>query len=208
MPIQRLPRYNLLLQELNKSTKADDPPLPDLKHALTSLRLIANEINSSLRSQSAVDIVRQIEDMFEKDDRFQPLVSPARCLVKQGALRKKFPEKSRNLLGAKEDQFFLFNDILVYASSSKSWKAGAKPSYKMKNVIALEGAKVEEVWGPKQKSKDIILKAGNKEISLSCGDPQSHKEWFAVFEQTIRRIESGGKMGNKYRESYIGGGSS
>ena len=123
LPIQRLPRYILLLQELKKNTKADDPTLPDLKDALTSLRLIANEINSSLRSKSAVDIVRQIEDMFEKDDRFQPLVTPARCLVKQGALRKKFSEKSRNLLGAKEYQFFVqrYPRVRVLVQILESW---------------------------------------------------------------------------------------
>eukprot|EP00808_Paulinella_micropora_P025763 g26307.t1 len=134
LPIQRLPRYILLLQELLKVTGGVDgtesKAAKDIKEALEGVRGMAADINASLHAQQSAQIVQQIENMFDRDDRFQPLVTPARCLVKQGALRKKFSKHSKNILTAKEYQFFLFNDIIVYASTSTSWKAGSKPSSK------------------------------------------------------------------------------
>ena len=48
-PIQRIPRYVLLLQELDKRLSVDHPAKAHLKNALTQISLVATSINEALR---------------------------------------------------------------------------------------------------------------------------------------------------------------
>ena len=69
-PIQRLPRYNLLLADLIKNTEPADPDLPALRTALDMMLAVAARVNERIKqsenTQRLQNIVRTI--IFPSDD--------------------------------------------------------------------------------------------------------------------------------------------
>jgi len=88
--------------------------------------------------------------------------------------------------------FFLFNDILVYASPSRSWKTGGGPSYKMKAVISLDEMKIKEAWQGKKSSQSIeihITTKNKREYYVGAPDQISHTEWMAALQDAIAKYK-------------------
>jgi FYVE/RhoGEF/PH domain-containing protein 5/6 len=190
LPIQRLPRYQLLLSELKKSTPADDPTLPDITDALSRIVNIAAAINESLHLKDSVEKVRALQAQFEKDARYMDIVTPNRVLIKEGPLKKKYSKDSRQLASAKNYHFFLFNDILLYASASKSWN---KVSYKMKHYHSLLELDIQSgntaVPGKKAAKDtgafDIGITAKGKSFTVTCADETERDAWYQALKDTV-----------------------
>jgi FYVE/RhoGEF/PH domain-containing protein 5/6 len=109
MPIQRVPRYILLLEELLKHTHEQPRPHPDRESIVRALQLIrdaAAEINEGIRDAQASK--RMIEIQSKIPDR--KIIFPERKHIIDGALSK-VCRKS-----VKTRWFFLFNDCLMYGS--------------------------------------------------------------------------------------------
>ena len=126
MPIQRVPRYKLLLQELLKHTSPTHPDYASLQQALVLVSAVAAHINDSVRANENRAKVREIQSMFIGAN----FVSPSRRFIRSGNLIK----QCRN--GVKTYLFVLFNDLLVYASKGPSTPAPPRPVLPAALVIA------------------------------------------------------------------------
>jgi len=108
-PIQRIPRYELLLKELVKHTPKGHPDYDNLNDALIKVTEIARLINNRKRlrdsKQEVVRATHQIKPIQED------LISPTRTFVNEGTL-KEF-KNNRGFRG--EFYYFLFNDLLIKA---------------------------------------------------------------------------------------------
>lgn len=69
LPIQRVPRYKLLLSELQKGTPADHPAQPFLTDALSQINDSAKQINEALRQHE------KLEKFFGQEDMLSPSIS-------------------------------------------------------------------------------------------------------------------------------------
>jgi hypothetical protein len=202
LPIQRLPRYQLLLAELRKATPAEDPTLGDITEAFNRIKNIADAINDSLHLKDSVEKVRAVQAMFEKDARYMDLVTPTRVLIREGPLKKKYSKDSRQLASAKNYHFFLFNDILLYASSAKGWN---KTTYKLKHYHPLLELEVESqgnTVNPSKKSKDnpamditVKVKSGKttKVFVVSAADETERDAWYTSLKDTIANCKASSK---------------
>lgn len=63
MPIQRIPRYRLLLQELLKLTDQNDPEYKKLNDALEIIKNVAAEINKQKAHAEEVFELNQLSKM-------------------------------------------------------------------------------------------------------------------------------------------------
>ncbi|KAJ3351527.1 hypothetical protein GGF32_004254 [Allomyces javanicus] len=87
LPIQRIPRYRLLLRDLVKHTPVDHPDYADLSLALAEVERRADEINERKRDQENVDKLVAIHARLRGSGHMPfPLVQPHRRLVREGAL--------------------------------------------------------------------------------------------------------------------------
>jgi len=111
MPIQRIPRYEMLLKEIVKNTADNHPDRPHLERALQEITKVATAINDSMkekeRQQQLMELQKQVGGSIQ-------LVKPARHFIRSGDLWK----KCRSRGGKKLFTFLLFNDAMVYAESS------------------------------------------------------------------------------------------
>ena len=108
LPMQRVLRYVLFLETLDKNTDPSHPDKANVQAALARLRVIATTVNESV---AALDrqhhLVELKETLFECP--FE-VIAPFRKFVREGNLRK---ITSKFVL---EDWYILLNDVLIYCS--------------------------------------------------------------------------------------------
>jgi hypothetical protein len=110
-PIQRIPRYKLLLEELIRNTEEDHPDYANLGVALASVAEVALSVNNEIKKQEIRMKLIDKHNLFTKVKEGQ-IISPSRRFVYQGVLTKVCRSSNRPYT------FFLFNDKLIYASQS------------------------------------------------------------------------------------------
>lgn len=62
MPVQRIPRYQLLLKELEKRTPADHPDMLCIKKALEMIIEVAKECNSSMNGDIETKLKMELQE--------------------------------------------------------------------------------------------------------------------------------------------------
>ncbi|KAJ9085223.1 hypothetical protein DSO57_1016025 [Entomophthora muscae] len=85
LPVQRIPRYRLLLQDLLKCTPLDHPDREGLVRAYGEVARRADEINERKRVKEANDKVIEIQNRIKGQNQV-PLVEPHRRFIKEGPL--------------------------------------------------------------------------------------------------------------------------
>jgi len=131
MPVQRLPRYILLLGELLKHTPPDHPDYAPLEDALSTLREAASSLNEGKRDSEMFQGVLRAQQSIEP--KLPDLISATRRLWYEGPIQEW--SKNRKL---KERYLFLFNDLLLVTQQ----KSGEK--YRLRTKIILASCTVDE----------------------------------------------------------------
>jgi hypothetical protein len=81
LPIQRIPRYVLLLQELLKNTPTAHADRAPLEQALVQMRDVADYVNERKREAENLSRVSQVSKMLT--GKFEPVNAPHRRFVRQ-----------------------------------------------------------------------------------------------------------------------------
>jgi len=134
MPIQRIPRYVLLMNELLKKTEMGHRDYMNIKHALEEVEKIAFYINEKKRMYDNQEMVQKIQERFSpKDPPFLKenrsscmesilyLVDPEFEQPKNPLKKKKHKEPSFDQLGLMECQFFVFTDMVLCGLQQKQY---------------------------------------------------------------------------------------
>ena len=116
MPVQRVPRYELLLSTLLKHTPEHLPDHADLLQAQRVVKEAASAINHNITLFLTQKAVLQIQRCLVPEPE-PSLVSPSRRFVREGVLQKVTGSNLR------EYKVFLFNDLLVYGSYANAFSA-------------------------------------------------------------------------------------
>lgn len=184
MPVQRIPRYKLLIAEVLKH-KPKDMNLPILQDAYEKISQVTMAINEHMRSTESRQAVLHLQNKFVNK---VVLVSPSRKLVHQGRLRK----LGRNNNSAKS-HYFLFNDLLVRANKI-GWK------FMLHSKIPLDGA-----FGARNVSWDVLVPnyqntgafgelriavfSSTKSFILLPDNETDFQEWSNAFDKVIRHLK-------------------
>ncbi|KAI8900363.1 Dbl homology domain-containing protein [Globomyces pollinis-pini] len=110
MPVQRIPRYKMLLEDLFKHTPVDHADYENLKKAIAMVSEVATYVNETIREHEMmlkmVDIQKSLIGLKEN------LLQPGRKFIKRGGVKKicRRADQPREL--------FLFSDIIIYGSPS------------------------------------------------------------------------------------------
>lgn len=129
LPIQRVPRYRLLLQEMLKRTPRDHPDRRPLRTAVKRVDMAAHALNRAIRRREAREKLRQLESRFIGDI---DLVVTGRQLLLEGPLVKVCRRAN------KEFYFHLFTDLLLYSEATVL-------GYRLHRAMELEMCAVEDV---------------------------------------------------------------
>jgi hypothetical protein len=111
-PIQRITRYQLLLEQLKKKTWPSHCDYNNICRSLAKMKETADYVNVKAREAECTAKVIEIENSLV--GKFKTLISPQRKFVREGVLLELIKGKLQ------ERRFFLFNDVLVRAKRAKS----------------------------------------------------------------------------------------
>ena len=108
LPVQRLPRYELLLRDIIKFTGEDHNDFKSLNQALKAVNEMTTVINESKRAMERMEQSLQIQQQFV--NLTEDLLLPHRKYLKHGVLME--VERGKNI---GHRVLFLFSDILIIA---------------------------------------------------------------------------------------------
>ncbi|XP_010151609.1 PREDICTED: LOW QUALITY PROTEIN: rho guanine nucleotide exchange factor 17, partial [Eurypyga helias] len=153
-PVQRIPRYELLVKDLLKHTPEDHPDHPFLIDAQRNIKQVAERINKGMKSAEEVErnarIVQEIESHIEGMDDLQ---APLRRF-----LRQEMVVEVKAVGGKKDRSFFLFTDLLVCTTlkrKSGSLRRSSMSLYTAASVIDT-ASKYKLLWKLPLEDVDIV----------------------------------------------------
>ena len=191
LPIQRMPRYKMLLEEIIKNTESDHPDLEQLQTALSQIAAVNDSINSKMKDFDAMKRVQNIENLFS--GKVTNLVTPSRRYIREGTLCKIERKDDRDYL------FILFNDCIIYASPSpfgdKLVFHQLLPFNELFRVQISQRVRVPNMFELHSTKESFMVYAQNKK---ECD------EWFNDIEATYKRQRVKLQRHNKRRGTECG----
>ncbi|KAK7078752.1 Rho guanyl-nucleotide exchange factor activity protein [Halocaridina rubra] len=191
-PIQRVPRYRLLLGQLLKHTSDDHPDYCNISSANQAVDEVASHIEDSIKKAECVQRMLKIQEALKSG---QPnIIAPGRLLIREGILQK----VSRTGKNSQPRLFFLFTDILMYtklASSNLNNTANASFSeisdvYKSRSLeccclLPVRHCSVTSVFS--SEGGLFRLKCKTEDMLLFSSDHGTSTEWVKDINEAIRK---------------------
>lgn len=168
MPVQRIPRYELLLREMMKNTPTDHKEYGELSTAYTKIKNIACFVN---KETNTLDSMHELLNIQSKIGGAVDLVQPHRKLVKRAMVTNyrihRRTRKKATVLQSR--QLFLFSDMLLYT----------KDNYKYKGHLYLSKTKVEPCTisykiRREEEGKASASSASSVPASVPASKPEKH----------------------------------
>jgi len=168
-PVQRIPRYKLLLDDIIKNTPRFHPDRTNLETARTEIDSVAWHINDQIKEQEdmkrMVDIERSIQGGVPK------IIKPGRKLVREGNLMK----VNKNGNHAQARYVVLFSDMVMYCKYKGSFNEDVvelpkQGALEVCCLLPLKHMSVEEVVGRgvftiRCQKEELVLYSSNAEDS-------------------------------------------
>ncbi|XP_058791864.1 FYVE, RhoGEF and PH domain-containing protein 1-like [Phymastichus coffea] len=175
-PIQRLPRYELLLKDYLRNLVKDNPDYEDTKKALELVSIAANHTNEAMKKIDKFKKLLEIqESIYDSTD----LVSATRELVKEGRIVKISARSGDH----QERHMFLFSDILLLCSlrliPGPLYRLRAK--FMIENLQVIEGDNLET-------ANTFYLRDENKSVELYTESATEKAAWLDALFETMQEI--------------------
>ncbi|XP_051580257.1 rho guanine nucleotide exchange factor 17-like isoform X2 [Myxocyprinus asiaticus] len=133
-PVQRIPRYELLVKDLLKHTPEDHPDYSFLLDAQKNIKRLAERINTGRRSAEELEretrVMQEIEAHIEG---IEHILNPQRKF-----LRQEMVVEAKTVGGKKDRSLFLFSDLLICTTlkrKSGSLRRSSMSLYSAASVI-------------------------------------------------------------------------
>lgn len=169
-PVQRIPRYVMLLRGVVNGTGVNDQNYGPFKECLGLMEDAAAQMNDALNifdaKKRVVDIQRLLEPKIE-------LVTPTRMHVRDGHLKKKFKKK---VIGAQWQPvwLFLFNDVLMYTTPGLG---SDKKKIRCKHMMRLEELTSCTSIDDDPSAHVLEFTWSEKCVHLSANSPEEKEGW-------------------------------
>jgi len=175
-PIQRLPRYVLLLEEMAKVTPENHPDHDKMSEAIAVIRELTDYVNKCKKESNNSDELRGIEEKivglpFE-------LVQTHREFVKDGPMK----------IDKEAAHMWLFSDIAFVT------KPASRGKFKYRATINLNTTKLTQMEGTAFR---IISMDGL--LNVSCASIEDRMMWFQILNDTINALQA-----RNLKEAIIG----
>ncbi|ELP89058.1 Rho/RAC guanine nucleotide exchange factor, putative [Entamoeba invadens IP1] len=184
MPVQRLPRYTLLLTDLVKRTPETYDDYTNIKQALTEMKKLTDSANRAIVSTERRRVLFALEKRISGFS--GKLVEPQRYFIKEGNLRKVCRKK------IKPRHFILFNDIFLYGM-------GDEAATKVSQVTEVFSVFVKDV--PQQNAFEILT--DQKSFVVYASNKEEKESWMTEITKANEEATRALKTRNKMNDSFI-----
>lgn len=179
-PVQRLPRYNILLKEMLKHTSKDDERHDPLVLALETMQSVCSSINEIMKRNSQREEVIRVSTEWNFD-----FMTSTRRLLKEGELTLVQRRQQLQHTSRKRHSFLLFNDMIVYGECSPASRFNlfaSKPCFKLQFQVPLDDC---TLLGPDRVLLAIGKTAASHGLVKTRGSETRNLPAAAAFEQVL-----------------------
>uniref|UniRef100_A0A672ZTQ5 FYVE, RhoGEF and PH domain containing 4a n=1 Tax=Sphaeramia orbicularis TaxID=375764 RepID=A0A672ZTQ5_9TELE len=173
-PVQRVPRYEMLLKDYLKKLPQDDPDRRDAEKSLEIIATAATHSNSAIRKSENLKKLMEIYEMLGEEE---DIVNPSNEFIKEGHILKL---AARNT-SAMERYLFLFNNMLLYCVPKFSLGG---PKYTVRTRIGIDGMKVLETTN-EDYPHTFQVSGKERTLELQASSEQDKAGWLKAFQETI-----------------------
>nr|XP_046244789.1 rho guanine nucleotide exchange factor 17-like [Scatophagus argus] len=163
-PVQRIPRYELLVKDLLKHTPEDHPDHSYLLDAQRDIKRLAEKINKGRRSaEEAEREARVIQEIEAHIEGIEHILNPQRKF-----LRQEMVMEAKTVGGKKDRSLFLFSDLIICTTlkrKSGSLRRSSMSLYSAASVIDTS-SKYKFLWKLPLEDVEVVkssTQAANKE---------------------------------------------
>nr|XP_022335356.1 rho guanine nucleotide exchange factor 39-like isoform X1 [Crassostrea virginica]XP_022335357.1 rho guanine nucleotide exchange factor 39-like isoform X1 [Crassostrea virginica]XP_022335358.1 rho guanine nucleotide exchange factor 39-like isoform X1 [Crassostrea virginica]XP_022335359.1 rho guanine nucleotide exchange factor 39-like isoform X1 [Crassostrea virginica]XP_022335360.1 rho guanine nucleotide exchange factor 39-like isoform X1 [Crassostrea virginica]XP_022335361.1 rho guanine nuc len=189
-PVQRVPRYKLLLEDLLENTQTDHHDFEELREAVQKVSDIATHINNHIKQHENFQKMLSIQKCFDKSA--PKILTPGREFIKEGILKKVSKRGGK----PHDRMFFLFSDILLYGKPRLL--DSLNNSYTCCCVLPLKHCQLETVFGGSKRGAQENTEAGgmfkitckDESLLLFSNDPEEMKSWTNELGSAIRKLSN------------------
>ncbi|XP_073079436.1 FYVE, RhoGEF and PH domain-containing protein 4 isoform X2 [Manis javanica] len=173
-PVQRIPRYEMLLKDYLRKLPPDDPDWNDAKKSLEIISTAASHSNSAIRKMEKLKKLLEIYEMLGEEE---DIVNPSNELIKEGQILKL---AARNT-SAQERYLFLFNNMLLYCVPRFSL-VGSK--FTVRTRVGIDGMKIVETHN-EEYPHTFQVSGKERTLELQASSEQDKEEWIKALQETI-----------------------
>ncbi|XP_017775028.1 PREDICTED: putative protein tag-52 [Nicrophorus vespilloides] len=173
-PIQRIPRYCMLLKQVLDNTNCSEPDYDILKDSLKKLEAVARHINTLVEerenSQRLLELLRCMKNGKEL------VIQPGRKLIKEGILVQTIPKRNNT----EKVYLVLMSDIIMLCHIRKT-NLCMPNSLKCHSIYPLNKCKVTQ----NTKTKMFEITCHDESVVLHHQKVQDTDEWIDVINSSI-----------------------
>ncbi|KAJ2387672.1 hypothetical protein GGI23_006221, partial [Coemansia sp. RSA 2559] len=177
LPVQRIPRYKLLLEDLLRHTAVDHVDRQSIADALRLIEDVAAFVNENIQEhEMALSIVEIQRTLGMKES----LLVPGRRLIKVGSLTK-ICRKSHQ-----QRSFYLFSDVLLYSNGP----APLMDEQSGHRKVPLEDCKVMDVPDTHDCRNQFTVISREKSFIVYAVDKAAKAAWIRALAAAITERRS------------------
>ncbi|XP_005066376.1 FYVE, RhoGEF and PH domain-containing protein 3 [Mesocricetus auratus] len=175
-PVQRVPRYELLLKDYLKRLPRDAPDRKDAERSLELISTAADHSNAAIRK---MEKMHKLLEVYEQLGGEEDIVNPANELIKEGNIQKL---SAKN--GTTQDRhLFLFNNVILYCVP-KLRLMGQK--FSVREKMDISDLQVQDVVKPNA-AHTFIITGRKRSLELQTRTEEEKKEWVQVIQATVEK---------------------
>ncbi|XP_030626560.1 FYVE, RhoGEF and PH domain-containing protein 4 [Chanos chanos] len=173
-PVQRVPRYEMLLKDYLKKLPENDPDYGPAENSLHIISMAAIHSNSAIRKSENLKKLLEIYEMLGGEE---DIVNASNELIKEGHILKLAARNTSSM----ERYLFLFNNMLLCCVPKFSL-VGQK--FTVRTRIGIDGMKVLETSND---DYPHTFQVSGKEriLELQASSEQDKEDWIKAFQDTI-----------------------
>ncbi|KAM3588004.1 uncharacterized protein V6R79_018774 [Siganus canaliculatus] len=176
-PVQRVPRYEMLLRDYLKKLPEGDPDYEFANKSLQTISMAATHSNSAIQKAESLKRLLEIYEMVGEEE----VVNPANEFLREGRLLKL---AARNT-SAMERHLFLFNNFLLCCTPKFSL-VGQR--YTVRCRIGVDGMEVQQTTN-EDHPFSFQVSGKEKTLELQASSEQDRDEWLKVIREAIEEFQ-------------------
>jgi hypothetical protein len=186
-PVQRIPRYRLLLQELIKYTDFEHPDYQNLHDAFEAVGESASAHNEAIRRRETKDKLMEIMMRFDNRSRVNLLDGVERSIIREGVLGKQCRR------GIKDFTFWVFSDCILYGEQ----QIPGVGYYNSSRVIQLTKCRVSPARNIANADDALIIESAEKSFIVWVKN-KDRDDWVTTISTAMeaRKKEVAEETGN------------
>ncbi|XP_025019014.1 FYVE, RhoGEF and PH domain-containing protein 2 isoform X1 [Python bivittatus] len=177
-PIQRIPRYELLLKDYIQKLPLESPDREDAQKALGMIFTAAKHSNAAIAEMERFQNLWEVYHRLGLED---DIVDPSNEFIKEGPIQK----ISFRFNSTSERYLFLFNNLLLYCVP-KVIQVGAE--FQVRHRIDVNGMKVREL-NDAQFPHAFLVSGKQRTLELQARSQEEMNAWIKAFQSAINKKE-------------------